>query len=203
MKYLIKGTDMKKILIISLFSIILCGCRISPWKTVKFTSCKDYTSLITEKGFNELLRQYPDSSSNDVFMYTISNAYNEVSYETKEPYAFVFVFLHYTPDITIKVNSLCLIDGDKKLPVNFNFPMIVDTDYDIRIKYDSSPSKETKNLKSKYMYGSIMTEHIYKIQKDKNISIEMEVEVENTGNIERKILKQQLIRVVNRGLFQY
>ncbi len=187
-------------IIICIFISMLNRCSVLPWKTIQFISCKEHIKLQTKSGFDQLTEQYSDSECNGVFMYTVSNGFEDTMYSTKEPYAFTFVFYHYDTDITIRIKSLTIInDNNEQLPVTLKFPVEISTDYFINYK-DLSLSDF---IKSDYLTGHIKTDYIYKLKECKNLSIEMEIEVNNNGKKETKVLKQKLSRQQKTGVFQY
>ncbi len=189
------------ILFIALFlSYVLNLCRIRPWRKVDFYSCDEYMELDEIKGFERLTRLYPESVCNGVFLYTVTHAYGETMYVSNNPYAFVFVFYHYTPGIAIKINSIKITnENNENLPIYMKFPIEVVTD-----NFENYKNLQTKEIyKSSYLTGQYITEYAYKIKNNKFFTIEINVEVDNNGKKEEKIITQRLNKRVEKGIIQY
>lgn len=183
--------------IISLF--FLQSCKIKPWRTTYFYSCKDYMKLDDYNEFKRISKFYPESECNGVFTYTVTNAYEKSLYRTEGLYSFTFVFYHYNSNVEIKINSLNITTEKECLHIDESFPI------DVKTKYfeNYNSINNTKLYQSKYMTGRISTGYIYDIKDYNNIIIEMNLDVVNNGKTINKTIKQKLYKKVEKGLFQF
>ena len=175
-------------------------CRILPWKTTRFCSCSEYLKLDHIGGFNKLVRFYPDSECNGIFMVTISKGDDERMYSTKNPFAFRFYFCHYVPDIKTVIKTVRIEnERGQEFHVALKLPVEVSTK---RVRNYKDYNLD-EYVESECFEGLIETEYAYAFEDFERVYIEMEVEVSNAGQKETKLLKQELLKEQEWGVFQY
>ena len=80
---------------------------------------------------------------------------------------------------------------------------LIELDFPINIQTNYFSDYLTKGEISDFLEGNIYTDYVYNIKKSKMIYIEMDIEVDNGENVDKKILKQILKRKVKRHIFKY
>lgn len=171
---------------IVLFSVILTGCSVCPWKTIKFISFPIET--ISEiQNFDTV---ESDCKIENILLYFVSNGIEDSMYSTKSPYSLNFVFESFEQQ-TLIINSIRLeFDGKKKILEKDLFPVSLTIDF-------------PNYLNDKLYSGNYKTDYIYELKNVKEIKAILNVTVMNNGNMITKDIVATAERKIKMGLFQY
>lgn len=180
-------TNLLFILIVS-----LTGCSIYPWKTIKFNS------ITIQKSDEIMNKNMTDNNVIDsehvignVLFYFVSNGIEDTMYNTEGPYSLNFVFESFEKDTIVKINSIELIFDEKK-------ENILDNTFPIYIKIDF-PGYPNKDL---YL-GNFKTPYVYNLEQVNEISVQVNVSVNDNGTEVTKTLRAKAKKEVKKGILQY
>ena len=174
-----------KFFYIVIFSVLMTGCSLCPWQTIKFLSYPIET-LSEIENFDEI-----DSNCKieDVFFYFISNGIEDTMYTTKSPYSLDFVFESYKKE-TVIINSVKLeFDGKTIILKEDLFPLNVTIDF---------PNYVNSNIYS----GSYKTDYLYELEKFKEIKVIANVTIFRNGKTITKNIMAVADKKVKRGIIQ-
>ncbi len=190
---IIKSCSLFALFLIFVFlSVIFMSCfSIRPWKTIKFISYPvEKLESFEKKDLNESNDEISNCIIGNVFFYFITNGIEDDMYTTKEPCSINFVFESFDKNTIITINSIMLSFDGKSIPIdNTIFPLTVMID----LKGYVNP-----NLYS----GSFKTGYDYNLSDVKEISVAVNVTVNENGNEVTKNLKANALKLEKKGVMQ-
>jgi len=178
--------NITKFYCVFLFSMLLTGCSVRPWQTIKFMSYP-IEKLSEIENFDDI---ETDCKIDNVFFYFISNGIEDSMYASKSPYSLNFVFESFEKTDLI-INSMQLeFDGEMINLSEDIFPVNLTIDF-------------PNYINSKLYSGSYKTDYLYRLEKVKEIKVVINVTIKNNGKSVTKDIEAIAEKKVKKGIFQY
>ncbi len=173
-------------IVIFSFSILITGCSISPWQSIKFISYPVET-LSEIENFDKI---ESNCKIENIFFYFVSNGIEDTMYSTKSPYSLNFVFESFENGSLI-INSIKLeFDGKTKILEEDLFPMNISIDF-------------PNYINTKLYSGNFETDYLYELENVKEIKVFANVTIIGNENVVTKDIMAKAVKRTKRGIFQY